>query len=162
MDKEKKIQILQIAKMVLIIVCASLYAWGGMEMSWLRRFVAPTICGVGCLIISKDWRVLIKVPLLASAACLGYGADQMLLKIFKRGYVGLAFGLGATSSEIWKAIQDDSKLWVWVGFAIFTIVLSYILLGAFNPLKARIEESCLGVIVYIFAIMPVQRKGYYV
>ena len=90
---ERKRQIRLFVGMLIVLVCSGLYAWGGMEMKWLRRFLAPAICGVGCFILSWDWRTLIKTPLLIGASCLGYGADTLSLKIFKRAYVGVAFTL---------------------------------------------------------------------
>ena len=40
MNEEKKQQLLILIKLVSIIICAFLYAWGGMEYKWLRRFLA--------------------------------------------------------------------------------------------------------------------------
>jgi|GEM_PF-1885471 len=158
MNSEKKEQIQIIFKMLLVIACATLYAWGGMEMKWLRRFLAPAVCGAGCFYFSKDWRSLIKMPLLGIAASIGYGADTLILKIWKRFYVGVVFALGANSYEIYQAIQKKKRLWVWIGFTTSVILLAYIMLGVWNPLSARLEESILGFIVYAFAILPVKRR----
>lgn len=156
---ERKLQIETIFKMVLVIICASLYAWGGIEMKWLRRFLAPSICAVGCLILSKDWRVLIKAPLLGLASSIGYGADETIWKVIKRGYVALAFIVAINYDQVWTIIRDnEKKLWFWVGFSSLTILSAYIILGVWNPLPARLEESILGLVVYTMAIMPIQRR----
>lgn len=157
-DEERKEQILIIFKLLLICICTMAYAWGGMEMKWLRRFLAPALCGAGCLYFSRDWRSLMKMPLLGLASSIGYGADSLWLKLLKRAYVALAFILGANSYEIYQAIRKKSRLWVWIGFSAAVILLAYILLGVWNPLSARLEETILGLVVYTMAIMPVKRR----
>ncbi len=150
---EKREQIGVIVKMLIIVLCASLYAWGGMEMKWLRRFLAPAILGVTCVVFTRDWRSLIKMPLFIAASCLGYGANSLWVKILKRGYVGLTFGLGASSYEIF------TRKWLVVGFTLVLCVSAYITFGVWNPFhSARIEESILGLFNYTMAIMPLKRK----
>ena len=157
-EEERKEQILIIFKLLLIIICTLAYAYGGMGMKWLRRFLAPALCGAGCLYFSRDWRSLMKMPLLGLASSIGYGADVMWLKIFKRAYVAVAFILGANSYEIYQAIRKKPRLWVWIGFSSTVILLAYIMLGVWNPLSARLEETILGLIVYSIAIIPIKRR----
>lgn len=150
---EKKEQLRTIIKMVIIVICAGLYAWGGMEFKFLRRFIAPSILGASCLYFTRDWKSIFKMPLFMLASCLGYGADITWVKIFKRSYVGLTFGLGASIYEILK------YKWLIVSFSIILCISAYVVFGVWNPFgSARIEESILGLFTYTMAIMPLKRK----
>ncbi len=150
---EKKYQIKVSISLLVVALCATLYAWGGMEMKWLRRFLAPSICAGYLAIICRDPMQLIKAPLLGLASSIGYGADETWLKVIKRAYVGLAFGLGATCTDIIKSFREK-RTWIVVGYSITAIISAYILFGVWNPVHARVEESFLGLIVYSMAIVP--------
>lgn len=163
MNLEKKNQIEQIVKLFIIIVCASLYAWGGMEGKYLRRFVAPSIAGVSAFAITKNWLTLLKTPLLIGASCLGYGADAVWLKVIKRLYCGIAFALGASINELIEAIRGSYKSWIIFSLVISVIPFLFVICGVLNPFSdsyagARIEETFLGLIIYTFTIMPLRRK----
>ena len=145
---EKKLQWKTVISMCVVVLCASLYSFGGMEYKFLRRFLAPFSAAVYLAIISKDPLQLIKAPLLILASSLGYGADSAWLKIIKRAYVGLAFGLGASITDIIK------KKWVVVAYSMVAIVSVFIVYGVLNPVPARVEESLLGLIIYAMAILP--------
>ena len=51
---EKKLQWLQLVKLLLMVCCAMLYGFGGVEHKELRRFIAPSLCGVGCFVLSGE------------------------------------------------------------------------------------------------------------
>ncbi len=156
MKPEQKEQIIQIVKMIVVVICASLYAIGGTEEmggKWLRRYLSPVICGGAAFAITFDWLVLVKMPILILASTLGYGADQTWLKIIKRAYCGLAFGLGATIYEL------INKRWILSVYFILLITTMFIFFGVFNPFgSARIEETMIGCIIYYSAIMPLKRR----
>lgn len=151
---ERKLQIRVILGMLAVVICASLYAWGGMEMKWLRRFLAPSICAVFLAVLNKDPLQLLKAPLLGLSSSIGYGANETYIKVLKRLSVGLAFSVGATITDIIKAIRGEGKKWLIVGLSTVFITSAYIVLGVFNPVSARVEESLLGFIVYGMAIIP--------
>jgi hypothetical protein len=148
MKSEKKYQLKVSLSLLVVALCATAYAWGGIEMKWLRRFLAPCLAAGFLAVINKDPWQLVKAPLLGMASSLGYGADMLWTKIFKRAYVGLAFSLGAS----FTSIRD--KKWLVVIYTSFVVTSAYILLGVWNPLHARVEETLLGVIVYTWAIVP--------
>lgn len=154
---ERKEQIIQIVKMLIVVICASLYAMGGTEGmggKWLRRFMAPAICGGTAVIITRDWLSLVKMPVLIIASHLGYGADSTVMKVFKRFYCGIAFGLGAT---LYEAIRGRWALVMVIGVM---VVWAFVTMGVINPFNsARIEESILGLIIYSSAIMPLKRRS---
>lgn len=150
---EKKIQITQIIKLLVVCVCAMLYAWGGMEMKWLRRFLAPSIAGVTILSFTRDWRSLLKMPLLMLSSSLGYGGVGLWEKVAKRGIVGLATGFSTGSYEAFF-----KRKWVYLILTCLICISGYILLGVFNPFIARIEETMLGLLVYSLAIMPAHKE----
>ncbi len=148
MKTEKRKQIDVFIKLLIIFVCAGLYAWGGMEYKWLRRFLAPSICGITMFYFSRDWLSLFTAPLIGIASSIGYGATEFWMKVFKRAYVGLAFGVGASFYSILR------KNWIIVGFTFVMILSAYILFGVWNPFPdARHEETILGLLVYTMPIM---------
>jgi hypothetical protein len=152
---EKRLQWIQLIKLLVVVLCAFLYAAGGTEDmggKWLRRFLAPAIAGGFGYWICRDWRVLVKVPLLILASVMGYGADTFAMKIMQRLKSGLAFALGASIRE---ALQNR---WVLVGLSFTVIPATMILLGVFNPVSARTEETIIGLIIYSMAIMPVEKE----
>lgn len=151
---EKKYQSKIIAGLLVTVTCASLYAWGGMEFKFLRRFIAPSVAAIFLAIVNREWIQLIKAPLLGIASSLGYGADETWLKVIKRAYVGLAFGIGASCTDVIKAIREDAKKWIVVGYSAVAIISAYILFGVWNPVHARVEETLLGFIVYGLTIIP--------
>jgi hypothetical protein len=148
MSSEKKYQSKVILGMAVVVFCATAYAWGGMEMKWLRRFLAPFSASVFLAIINKDPLQLVKAPLLGIASSLGYGAETISWKITKRLYVGLAFSIGATITDIVR------KKWLVVGFSTVLITSAFIIYGVWNPVHARVEESILGFLIYGMAIIP--------
>lgn len=140
---ERKIQIQVVVKMILAVFCASLYAWGGMEGKWLRRFCAPSICAGAVWYYTRNVKSLLMAPFLGIASSLGYGADETVWKVIKRLYVGLAFGLSANIYNI--MIRN----WMVCGYVAGIIVTGFILMGVWNPLPdARHEESFLGLMIY--------------
>lgn len=147
-QNERKYQLKIVFGLVVIVVCASLYAYGGMSNKWLRRFLAPSICAVFLATINKDPVELARMPLLAISSSLGYGADLFWEKVLKRAYVGFSFGLSASFTAIVR------ERWLLVGFGTIMCIVSYIVLGVFNPLQARAEETLLAFIVYGLTIIP--------
>ena len=68
---------------------AGLYAWGGMELKWLRRFLAPAICCLAMYAFSKDKKALIQMPLMMASLCMGYEAVSQVGRVLRRGLFGL-------------------------------------------------------------------------
>ena len=151
--KEKNIQIKVLIKLAIVVVFASLYAWGGMEMKWLRRFLAPGILCLSAFAFSHDWRYLIQAPLMMVTLCLGYGADALWCKILRRSIFGITNG--ATSSTV----NILYKKWLLVGFQIVLITSAFIAFGVYNPLpSARAEETILGAFIALITMMSVKDK----
>ena len=150
---EKKIQLKIFLKFLVICIFAGLYAWGGMEFKWLRRFLAPAILCFSMFGFTKDWKTLLQMPLMFGTLSLGYGAASMWGKILRRGIFGLANGFSSSTYNILK------KRWLLVGIQVVLLVGLYIAIGVWNPfLTARAEESFLGLIIPIIAIMSAERS----
>jgi len=154
MTSEKKQQIEVIARMLLVVVCASLYAWGGMEHRLLlRRILAPAVAAVTCFYFSRDWRHFILFPLLWISSSIGYGASEMWAKIIKRSYVGLAFGVSTSLKNI-----IDKRLILSI-FQPVLLITTFVCFGVWNPFgSARVEESILGLLIYTMPIMSSKRR----
>ncbi len=158
MNVEKKLQFRMFLKLLWVCVFALLYAWGGMEMKWLRRFIAPVWLTSGMFIFSRDWKVFLQSPLLMISLSLGYGADTFWVKVIKRTIYGLLNGMTAITHLFNnKTIKRD--FWVLFILNIIVVTLACILLGVFNPVAARAEELILGFFIgFLSMFIP---KDYY-
>ena len=150
---EKKYQIKVCLGLIVVALCATAYSFGGMSDKWLRRFIAPCIAAGFLAIINKEPLQLLKAPLLGIASSLGYGANEIVFKIVKRAYVGLAFGIGASITDIIK------RKWVVVGYTTAVIVSAFVVYGVLNPVHARVEETLLSALIYTMAIIPSIKKN---
>lgn len=151
-NEEKKIQLQVIVKGLIVLLLASLYAWGGMEYKWLRRFVAPAIFWIGSAIYTKDWKLLFFMPLMFASLSLGYGGDVLNEKIIRRGVFALANGTSSSAYNI------KVRNYLLVGVQIVLLVGLYIALGVWNPLpSARAEEFALGFMIFFIPTLSLKR-----
>ena len=153
MKKEYRIQLHVVIKVIVIIICASLYAYGGISHKYLRRFVAPFICGVTMLCYSRSWLSLVQMAFLMGFQCMGYGGVALWQKIARRGIFGLLSGSATSILNFFR------ERWLLVGFQISLVTLSYVLIGVFNPFySARAEETFLGLLIYTIPILSAEEK----
>jgi hypothetical protein len=151
MTSEKKTMLKVFLKALVVMVFAGLYAWSGMEMKWMRRFLAPAILCLSAFGFSRDWRYLVQMPVMFITLCLGYGADSVWLKILKRGIFGLTNGASSSVRNIW------AKQWLLAMFQIILVTATFIAFGVFNPLpSARAEEFLLGVVIALIPMVAVK------
>jgi len=151
MVPEKKEQIETYFKFIIIFIFAGLYAWGGLEFKWLRRFLAPAILCFGMFGFSRDWKCLIQMPFMMATLSLGYGATALWGKILRRGIFGLTNGISSSTYNIIK------KRWLLIGIQVVLLVGLYIAVGVWNPfLSARAEESFFGLIIPIISILSAE------
>lgn len=134
-------------KLLIAGIFAVLYSLGGMEHKWLRRFLAPFILCGGTFYFSKDWRSLISFPVMCLSLSLGYGADETITKIIKRGVFGLANGISTSLLNIIR------KKYAWALFQVILLVSAYIIFGVWGLVDARTEELFLGFLVAFLFIM---------
>lgn len=153
---EKKQFYIVLIKVLVVVLCATLYCLGGADFGWgkwLRRIAMPLVLSGSCFYFSKDWRYLLQAPLVGIGCSLGYGADETWLKIIKRGYCGLLLGLGSSLGD-WL-----NKRFIIAIFQTVLVTIGMILLGTFNPLpNARIEEFCIGLLITFLPIMSARKK----
>lgn len=151
MNEEKKRQLMVYIKLFIIIICAGLYAWGGIEHKFLRRFVAPAIACIFSFIYSRDWKYFVQMPFMFLTMSMGYGADTFTGKVLRRGLFGMANG---ASSSIVTLLSRRFFISV---FQVLLIIAAYIVFGVFNPFfNARIEETVLGLYCYALPILAVR------
>lgn len=151
MTSEKKTMFKVILKMVVVVVFAALYAWGGMEMKWLRRFVAPAILCLSAFAFSRDWRYLVQMPVMFITLSFGYGADNIVVKILKRLMCGVLNGASSSTVNILN------KKWLLIGFQVILVAAVFIAFGVWNPLpSARAEEVLLGAVIALIPMMSVK------
>jgi hypothetical protein len=151
--EERKIQLRVLLKLLCACAFALLYAWGGMELKWLRRFVAPALLSLSMFYFSRDWKVFIQLPVMFLTLSLGYGADTLLAKIFKRMCFGLANGV---SSSIHNLIR---KNWLLASFQVLLLIEVYFIIGVWNPFpSARAEETFLGLMIALIPMLSIKDK----
>ena len=128
MSSDKRFQLRLSIAVLTVAVCSILYSWGGCEAKWLRRFVMPIVFFASAFWLTKNWRVFIQAPFAMLGLSLGYGADNVWMKVLKRWYCGLICGFAFSMNVIYVAVAT----------------LVSIVLGVFNPFPARVEEMLLG------------------
>ena len=149
---EKSIQVRVILKGVVILVCASLYAWGGMEMKWLRRFLAPAIFAASYFYFTRDWRIWLQMPLVMASMTLGYGGVGLVEKIARRLIWSAGVGISMSIVDILH------RKWIIVGIYLAVLVLICVAFGVFNPfVHARTEEFVIGMAVYSIPMLSGER-----
>ena len=157
--REKKTQIKVILKLIIVIIFASLYSWGGMEMKWLRRFLAPAILCLSAYGFSRDWRYLVQMPFMFLSLSIGYGGENLWVKVAKRFIYGLTNGFTCSIRSIWIAAKENKKLWWVVGFQVLLLTSGYTIFGVINPLpSARAEEAFLGALIALLVMMSCPDK----
>ena len=150
MKSERKQQFIALGKILVAVVFAFLYSWGGMEHKELRRFIAPIILTLSMFGFTRNWKVFIQLPFMFASLSIGYGGVELIQKIIKRALYGLANGITSSGYNLIK------KKWLLAGFQTVLLITSYIVLGVYNPLpNARVEEMVLGFLVAFIPIMSV-------
>jgi len=153
MDTEKKLQLRIFLKLLVIIVFAGLYAWGGLEYKWLRRFLAPAVLCGAMFGFTKNWKTLIQFPFMVVSLSMGYGAESLWDRILRRGLFGLSNG---ASSSVYNILN---KKWLLVGIQVVLLVGLYIAVGVWNPFpSARAEESFLGLMIPTIAMLSAEEE----
>lgn len=142
-NPEYKIQFKQLGKLLWVCSFALLYALGGIDNLWLRRYMAPCWLGLGMYLFSKDWRKLLQVPLLIGALHLGYGASELWQKIIKRFLFGFAAGFSSIT-HLFDIKFDKRNFWTLFSLALTVTPAITITLGVINPVVARAEELIIG------------------
>jgi hypothetical protein len=159
MTKEYKLQFKVFLKLLWVCGFALLYALGGIEHKWLRRFIAPLWLGIGQFIITKgDWRVLLQMPLLMFSLSLGYGADLFLVKIGRRLVFGFANGF-TNITHLFDQNFNKKRFWTLFCLAITITPVICIILGTINPVVARSEELLIGFFIGIWGMFIVKEKS---
>ena len=124
-----------------------------MEHKYLRRFVAPAICGFTMLCYSGSWLSLLQMAFLMGFQCLGYGGTAFWEKVARRGVYGL---LNGSATSILNFFRER---WLLVGFQIALVTVAYVLIGVFNPFNsARAEETFLGLLIYTIPILSAEEE----
>lgn len=156
MQGEKSLLKDGVIKLAICVLCAFLYSAGGTEDMgglWLRRYLMPLVFTGTLFYYSRDLRSFISLTMMGSLS-LGYGADFIFEKIFKRAYCGLANALTSSGRNLTR------KEWLLTGFHIVLVTSAFITFGVWNPFpNARIEELVLGFVIVFIPIMSAKQNG---
>jgi len=152
--KEKKLQLKVYGRLLIACIFAGLYAWGGLEKKWLRRFIAPLIVQIYIAIEIKSWKYLVQLPVQFLSLSIGYGGNELMVKLLRR----LSFALANSISFLPHYCCWKDKKWIASVFYIIILISAYIVLGVFNPLPARVEETILGFLIAFIPLMNIEFK----
>lgn len=151
---EKEFQTDIILDMLTVVAFASLYAWGGIEGKFIRRYIAPLILVLRIFWKSGNVWSFVQVPLSFITLSMGYGADTVIGKITRRFIYGSLNGLATQIDNFF-----DKKF---VTAAVYSLIVTtaYVWLGTTNPFPARVEETVLGALLgaSIFTITSKKEK----
>jgi len=164
-SKEAKTKWLMIVKLLVVITCAWLYSAGGCEGfagKWLRRYLAPSLAYLSIFLFSKDWRVLLVLPLTFITLSMGYGADTLFAKIGRRSlfallngitmlsYIHIPFIASRLRSKPLKLKSHTLLYLIYIG----GLISAYNAFGVLNPFgNARVEETVLGLCVFAIPVL---------
>lgn len=138
-------------------ISSILYAWGGIQKKWLRRFLGSSVL-VGSvtavLIMRHIWEplFLIVFPLQGLAWSLPYGADSLFPKIVKRAI----FASASVACGIVFCIKFGGNAW-FVLIPHAGVALWSVYMGVKNPIESVAEQGAicfmlsLGLIMYPFS-----------
>jgi len=150
---ENMLQLIASLKLLIVTGYATLYGLGGMNGKWKRRILGSGLY-TALLVAMSLWTgsfspwLLCVFPLLYGATSIGYGGtDVTAMKIFKRGYCGLAYAFAALPVAI---VSGNYAL-----FALHTAlcITVSILLGVFGiATNARYEETIIGATIVFLPI----------
>ena len=153
MTDEHKEQIGVILKLLVAVLCATLYAYGGMEGTWIRRYCMPVVFTSFCIMWTKNYKHLFIFPFLILSLSLGYGADDVWTKILKR----LCYGIATASS--FGFLIFLMRRWALFAYNALLVACSYVILGVWNITQsARVEETVLGLLVVLIPLMSLKRE----
>lgn len=126
---------------ILIVLACFLYARGGRQGKWQRRFVgsliASTALWLGLLLMGKFiWLSLLVYPLLITAYSMGYGAEEILKKVIRRSIIVLCTLL----TGLLMCLIIGGKSWLILPLQA-VISAGSVWLGVKNPMNyAPVEE----------------------
>lgn len=129
-----------------------LYGMGGISNKWIRRYLGPLWMGLGIWIFASwqgtfNYLQLLYPLLLCASLHLGYGGtDEIWTKVRKRAIYGLALAISALPLVL---IGGN-----WLLFAVHCVlcVASSVILGVFNPVHARSEETLIAVLSTVLVL----------
>jgi hypothetical protein len=160
-NPEYKIQFKQLGRLLWVCGFALLYAWGGMEMKWLRRFIAPLWLGGGMYLFTRNWKSLLQIPLLIGSLHLGYGASAIWEKIIKRAVYGFAAGISSVT-HIFSYLDNLKQFMVPFLLNVGLCITVSVVLGVFNPFNARAEELIIGFFIGFLSMFMARDKDEFV
>ena len=144
---EYPLQFIAFGKIVWVAVFALLYGIGGISGKYWRRYVGAFWMGLGVALFGImqgmfQWWHLVYPILLSASLSIGYGVNtnDIIAKIRKRAVYGLALGISAVP------LLFNSHLLVLFGFHVLLCMSASIVLGAFNPVNARSEETLIAIL----------------
>jgi hypothetical protein len=151
---ENTLALIAFLKIVFVACFSYLYSLGGTKGwgKWIRRYLGAVWMGLVVWTFANwqgtfNYLQLLYPLLLCFSLHLGYGGtDNVWIKVRKRSIYGLALGISALPLVL------ISGLWVLFAFHCVLCIASSVLLGVFNPVHARSEESLIAVLSTVLVL----------
>ena len=152
---EVTLQWIQLVKLVLLAIFATLYGFGGVSGKWKRRFIAPVIyvsgiCGISLWTGSFHWSYCLCAFFFFASLSIGYCATFLRDKIIKRSRYGLACAIATLPIFVVNAA------WTLLFLHILICVSTSVVAGVWNQTSsARAEETLIGssiILIPLFVI----------
>lgn len=145
---ELTLQWFSFGKVIIVAGYSLFYGLGGYNKLWKRRFLANGLLAsiiIACSIIqaSFSWWFLLLYFTYFGATSLGYGADELIEKIWKRFYCGLAYAVASLPLAI------VHQKWGLLALHTIICVSTSIIVGATNSdeTQARESETMIGAMI---------------
>lgn len=129
-----------ILKIVELLVCAGLFAWGGYSWHNARRFIMPLTLALSLAWIAQSWWGLLSITS-SAAFCLGYGDKSWLRRVFGDGWGRGVWGL-ISALCIASALALTGHV-VWYYFLLY-LALNFTLENALKNWQQIIGDLIIG------------------
>ncbi len=127
-------------RIIIMIVCAGLFFWGGYNFKPARRFIMPFIIAISCAWLSHSWWVLTGLSAMALFS-LGYGDSSILRRIFNNGWGRSVYGLlGALALSLGLLCTGHIAWYYFIGY----LALNFTLENALKNIPQKIGDPIIG------------------
>lgn len=127
-------------KLLVMILCAGLFWWGGDSWKPARRFIMPVVLALCCAYYAHSFWALAMLSCIG-AFCLGYGEKSPLKHVFGNGWGRGVWGL-ISASCLSAPLFLTQHLGIQVGhLALASAPWTYILLALYSSLNFILENA---------------------
>ena len=140
------------AKLLLVVVFSTCYWLGGRRHKWIRRYVGGILFPAGVIAFAVmagrfAWWQLAALFTFPAALSLGYGADSLWPKAYRRGLYGFALAMAGLPLAL--------SAWPVFAAQVVLAVGASVYLGLLNPVDAAEEEALIATLSVVLVVFYV-------